>query len=323
MDGAGRRRRGLPGGGGDRWVPQPAAVPGVPRRDGGDAGRLVPHRPQAGALVRAPAAPRARRGRRRHHQGTRCRRRPDRGGQCRHLPAVRTERGAVLRRQRTGAAAQPVAARAARRAGRRARARAPPRRRGGDARPALVRAPGVRPRGGARPHWQGVGRRPRRRCGRGAAPLVRTGRRRWSTRPGHRARPCSFGSSTTTCSTWCCPNAHNVVVAPVAVDGEDLGIAVAEWGGGADARIPTSTVQALAQAAMHTALALRNARLLDEIERLATRDSLTGLANRRLFDESLRREAARSQRLGYAVEPPRARRRPLQAGERQLRPPDR
>jgi len=43
---------------------------------------------------------------------------------------------------------------------------------------------------------------------------------------------------------------------------------------------------------------LRNARLLDEIERLATRDSLTGLANRRLFDESLRREAARSQRLG-------------------------
>ena len=94
------------------------------------------------------------------------------------------------------------------------------------------------------------------------------------------------------------PNAHNVVVAPVAVDGEDLGIAVAEWGGGADARIPTSTVQSLAQASMHTALALRNARLLDEIERLATRDSLTGLANRRLFDESLRREAARSQRLG-------------------------
>jgi two-component system cell cycle response regulator len=94
------------------------------------------------------------------------------------------------------------------------------------------------------------------------------------------------------------PNAQNVVVAPVAVDGEDLGVAVGEWGGSADARIPTSTVQALAQAAMHTALALRNARLLGEIERLATRDSLTGLANRRLFDESLRREAARSQRLG-------------------------
>ena len=94
------------------------------------------------------------------------------------------------------------------------------------------------------------------------------------------------------------PGAENVVVAPVAVDGEDLGVAVAEWGGSADARIPTSTVHTLAQAAMHTALALRNARLLGEIERLATRDSLTGLANRRLFDESLQREAARSQRLG-------------------------
>jgi diguanylate cyclase (GGDEF)-like protein len=94
------------------------------------------------------------------------------------------------------------------------------------------------------------------------------------------------------------PGAQNVVVAPVTVDGEDLGVAVAEWGGGADARIPTTTVQALSQASMHTALALQNARLLGEIERLATRDSLTGLANRRLFDESLLREAARAQRLG-------------------------
>jgi two-component system, cell cycle response regulator len=94
------------------------------------------------------------------------------------------------------------------------------------------------------------------------------------------------------------PGAQNVVIAPVEVDGEDLGVAMAEWGGGADARIPTTTVHALSQAAMHTALALRNARLLGEIERLATRDSLTGLANRRLFDESLQREAARSERLG-------------------------
>ena len=45
------------------------------------------------------------------------------------------------------------------------------------------------------------------------------------------------------------------------------------------------------------ALAFRNARLLGENERLATRDSLTGLANRRLFDESLQREVARAQRL--------------------------
>jgi len=97
------------------------------------------------------------------------------------------------------------------------------------------------------------------------------------------------------------PGARNVVVAPLTADGEHLGVTVGEWGGGADARIPTSTVRALAQASMHTALALRTARLMLENERLATRDSLTGLANRRLFDESLFREVARAQRLGAAL----------------------
>jgi two-component system, cell cycle response regulator len=94
------------------------------------------------------------------------------------------------------------------------------------------------------------------------------------------------------------PAARNTVVAPITVDGENLGVVVTEWGGGNEARIPMATVHALAQAAMHTALALRNAELLGEVERLATRDSLTGLANRRLFDESVQREAARSARLG-------------------------
>ena len=93
------------------------------------------------------------------------------------------------------------------------------------------------------------------------------------------------------------PNAVNVLVAPVTADDESIGVVVAEWGGEAGARIPTMTVQGLAQAAAQTGLALRNAELLVEVERLATRDSLTGIANRRLFDESLARETARSQRL--------------------------
>ncbi len=97
------------------------------------------------------------------------------------------------------------------------------------------------------------------------------------------------------------PGARNVVITPITADGEQLGVAVGEWGGGNDARIPTSTVRALAQASMHSALAFRNARLLGENERLATRDSLTGLANRRLFDESLQREVARAQRLATPV----------------------
>jgi diguanylate cyclase (GGDEF)-like protein len=97
------------------------------------------------------------------------------------------------------------------------------------------------------------------------------------------------------------PAARNLVVTPITADGEHLGVAVGEWGGGHDARIPTSLVRASAQASMHAALALRNARLLGENERLATRDALTGLANRRLFDESLQREVARAQRLAAPV----------------------
>ncbi len=93
------------------------------------------------------------------------------------------------------------------------------------------------------------------------------------------------------------PDARNVVIAPVVADDERFGIVVAEWGGRDDAQIPVLTVRALAQAGMHTAAALRTAALIDEVERLATRDSLTGIANRRLFDESLVRETARAQRL--------------------------
>ena len=119
------------------------------------------------------------------------------------------------------------------------------------------------------------------------------------------------------------PGAENVVVAPIAIDGEDLGVAVAEWGGTADARIPTSTVHALAQAAMHTALALRNALA-------ARRDRAVGdarFAHRARQPTALRRIAAagngarRAPRI--AAQPPRARRRSLQAGQRHLRSPDR
>ena len=94
------------------------------------------------------------------------------------------------------------------------------------------------------------------------------------------------------------PAARNAIVAPVTAEDETIGVAVGEWGGDDDASMPALTVQAFAQSAMHTALALRNAALLDEVERLATRDGLTGLANRRLFEESLERETARSRRLG-------------------------
>jgi diguanylate cyclase (GGDEF)-like protein len=92
------------------------------------------------------------------------------------------------------------------------------------------------------------------------------------------------------------PGARNVVVAPLTGDDEPLGVVAAEWGQGARARIPGLTVSSLLQSVSHAALTLRNARLLHEVERLATRDDLTGLANRRLFEETLALELGRHRR---------------------------
>jgi two-component system cell cycle response regulator len=94
------------------------------------------------------------------------------------------------------------------------------------------------------------------------------------------------------------PGAHNVVVASLTGDEEPLGLVAAEWGHGAQARIPGLTVSSLLQSVAHAALALRNARLLDEVERLATRDEVTGLANRRLFEETFPLEVGRHDRTG-------------------------
>ena len=100
VDGPGRRRGRRPRGRGHRRVPQPAAVPRVPRRDGGDAHRVVPHRTQARGLVRAAAPPGARGRRRRRHRRGRPRRRPHRDRERSDVPALRGVRRAVLGGQR-------------------------------------------------------------------------------------------------------------------------------------------------------------------------------------------------------------------------------
>jgi diguanylate cyclase (GGDEF)-like protein len=89
------------------------------------------------------------------------------------------------------------------------------------------------------------------------------------------------------------PSACNVLVVPLVADGDAIGVVLAEWGRG---RIPDITVDTLAQSAIQAAAMLRNAVLLGDVEHLATRDGLTGLANRRLFEETLTREIARSYR---------------------------
>jgi diguanylate cyclase (GGDEF)-like protein len=97
------------------------------------------------------------------------------------------------------------------------------------------------------------------------------------------------------------PDARGVVVVPMDADGTQLGVVAAEWTGDDRMRIPTLTVRSLAQAAGHAALSLRHLALLAEVEALATTDPLTGIANRRVFDEELDRELHRSRRLDEPV----------------------
>ncbi|MDQ3571057.1 MAG: sensor domain-containing diguanylate cyclase [Actinomycetota bacterium] len=94
------------------------------------------------------------------------------------------------------------------------------------------------------------------------------------------------------------PAARNLVVVPMVTDGEPIGALVLEQGGGLDERISTTRINALVEFAAHGALSIRKATLLAEVERLARVDALTGLPNRRTFDETLDREVARAARSG-------------------------
>jgi diguanylate cyclase (GGDEF)-like protein len=57
-------------------------------------------------------------------------------------------------------------------------------------------------------------------------------------------------------------------------------------------------VRALGDAAAHAGLTLRHRAMVEEIERLATRDAVTGLPNRRLLEETLALELGRARREG-------------------------
>jgi diguanylate cyclase (GGDEF)-like protein len=91
------------------------------------------------------------------------------------------------------------------------------------------------------------------------------------------------------------PGACHVVVMPLVADGRLAGVLAVECG---QAR-PDLSVEELAlleASAERVTLALRTAALLADVERLATSDALTGLPNRRLFDDTLGREIARAKR---------------------------
>ena len=93
------------------------------------------------------------------------------------------------------------------------------------------------------------------------------------------------------------PAACHVVITPLVANGRLFGVLAAECGPGRP-DLPVDELDLLAASAERVTLALRTADLMAEVERLATHDALTGLANRRLFDETLLREVARARRTG-------------------------
>lgn len=97
------------------------------------------------------------------------------------------------------------------------------------------------------------------------------------------------------------PKALNVAFIPLVAEGEVVALLVAEWAMSNKRRVTKPMVSLLAHAASRVALSLSNTFLLAEIQRLATVDGLTGMPNRRTFNQTLEREVARSMRNGQPV----------------------
>ena len=95
------------------------------------------------------------------------------------------------------------------------------------------------------------------------------------------------------------PHARNVVVLPIQLEGGDLGVVLLEHAGRPfTTRLAKRVLLMLSQFVAHAALSVRNARLLEERERLATIDGLTAVSNRRQFDHVLAAEVSRADRYG-------------------------
>ena len=89
------------------------------------------------------------------------------------------------------------------------------------------------------------------------------------------------------------PGAKNLLVAPLIADGEPVGAIVVEHGSSTVFGVERRVASVLGQFSAVAALNLRNAVLLRHVQSLAERDSLTGAANRRMFQETLERTMTR------------------------------
>lgn len=96
------------------------------------------------------------------------------------------------------------------------------------------------------------------------------------------------------------PDSLNIAVLPLFAEGKPIGAVVVQHAGKSQ-RTDRRTVATLLQFAAHGSLALRNAWLLEEIRKMAATDALTGIANRRTFEQVLDRELSRARRNGDQV----------------------
>lgn len=90
------------------------------------------------------------------------------------------------------------------------------------------------------------------------------------------------------------------LVEPMIIDGVTAGVLAIDWGE-EPLVLNTQLDQVIGLLALEGGLALRQAEMLARLERVARTDDLTGLANRRAFDEHLGREIARATRSGASL----------------------
>jgi diguanylate cyclase (GGDEF)-like protein len=92
------------------------------------------------------------------------------------------------------------------------------------------------------------------------------------------------------------PGAHNLVLTPLSAENRAVGVLVIEHSLRKGSRVERRVVSMVERFASHASLALRNAWLLEQVQKMATTDGLTGIANRRSFDIGLERELSRATR---------------------------
>jgi diguanylate cyclase (GGDEF)-like protein len=88
------------------------------------------------------------------------------------------------------------------------------------------------------------------------------------------------------------PGARNLLIAPMVADGRAVGAIVVEHPSDTIRGVDRRMLALLGQTSAIAALNLRNAVLLRDVQDLAERDSLTGAANRRMFQATLERVLA-------------------------------